>query len=348
MQAGYFSTAWKDIKSTPHWMGKMLLLALLMLIPVFGVIVAYGYLFGWARDIAWGISRPMPKRIFGNEDGKLYSRGFFICVLVVACAFIPVTIDWIGGFVSSLGIGVSSGGSYYASPNYGSMAVWGIIGILCSLVGFILTLAMFFVEWPGAMRISIYGRISAGFQFNKIWAMIRNDTSGILKIFGMNILTSLIVGIIVGIAATLVVVVLVFAAIGTIGGISGGSGHIAPAYLPWYILGASGIVVFVILVVAYLATVFEVWVMALTANALGYWTRQFNVPAWRGQKDPMPFELQQAAQKAAQASYYQPSYPQTPAPPAVSSQQQPYQPPQATPAGTPQAPPADTQKGPGA
>ena len=29
---------------------------------------------------------------------------------------------------------------------------------------------------------------------------------------------------------------------------------------------------------------------ALVARALGYWTCQFDVPQWRGQDDPMPFE----------------------------------------------------------
>ena len=34
---------------------------------------------------------------------------------------------------------------------------------------------------------------------------------------------------------------------------------------------------------------------AMITRALGYWTQQFNVPAWRGQDDPMPFELACAA-----------------------------------------------------
>ena len=66
MQAGYFTTAWQDIRNTPGWIGKLLLLALLMFIPVFGWIVAAGYLLGWARDIAWGVHGPMPARIFGK------------------------------------------------------------------------------------------------------------------------------------------------------------------------------------------------------------------------------------------------------------------------------------------
>ena len=323
MQAGYFSTAWREIRSTPNWVGKMFLLALVMCIPVFGPIVVYGYFYGWARDIAWGIQEPMPGHIFGNEDGKLYSRGFFILVLVVVCACIPGIINGIGGAISGIGA-ASSVGYYYASPNYGSLVIFTILGGLISLIGFVAVLLISFFQWVGSVRISIYGRISAGFQVKKIWAMLRKDTPGILRIFGMALLVSLIVGIIIGIVVTIVAGVAVFSSISTIMGIAGGSGDYSRLF--WYGLGAGGISLLILVIVFYLALVVEMWVMALVANALGHWTRQFDVPAWRGQEDPMPFEVQQAAAKAAQAPQ-QPSYPQTPPAASPQQQQQPYTPP---------------------
>ena len=89
MEKGYFSAAWGDITRSPGWFSKILRLGLLNLIPIFGVIVTYGYLYGWARDIAWNVHRPMPDRIFGNEDGNLYKRGFFILVTGFVCSLIP-------------------------------------------------------------------------------------------------------------------------------------------------------------------------------------------------------------------------------------------------------------------
>ena len=56
MQRGYFKTAWSDVTQSPHWVTRILLLALLSFIPVFGWIVIAGYLWGWARDMAWGAS----------------------------------------------------------------------------------------------------------------------------------------------------------------------------------------------------------------------------------------------------------------------------------------------------
>jgi len=330
MQMGYFKTAWGDIKSTPGWMGKMFLLALISCIPVFGIIVVYGYLYGWARNIAWGNSGPMPQHIFGNEDGKLYSRGFFIAVLIFVCGLIVVFISSIGGAIASAGA-VSSIGY---SANYGAFAVYSIIGSLISLVSVVIAFALFFFEQVGAMRISIYGRLSAGFQFKKVWAMLRHDFKGILKIFGMMLLTELVIGTIFGIIIVIVVLVFAVAAIGTI------STSLNPSYIPSLgaIFAYGGIAVLITIVFSYLMMVPMMWVEALMANALGYWTRQFNVAAWRGQDDPMPFELQEAAQKAAwdaqQAAYQQQPYqpgqpvaqPYQPGRAPMPQYQQPYQP----------------------
>ena len=81
MQIRYYQTAWNDIKNSPGWFGKLCLLALLNFIPVFGQIVTYGYLYGWAREMAWGTHRPMPTSIFANDDGKFWRRGWFLCVI---------------------------------------------------------------------------------------------------------------------------------------------------------------------------------------------------------------------------------------------------------------------------
>ena len=81
MQIKYFQTAWNDLENSPGWFGKMCLLALVNIIPVFGQIVTYGYLYGWAREIAWGAHQPLPSSIFANDDGKFWRRGWFLFVI---------------------------------------------------------------------------------------------------------------------------------------------------------------------------------------------------------------------------------------------------------------------------
>lgn len=291
MQTGYFNAAWQDIKNSPGWLGKLVLLALVSLVPVFGGIVLYGYLYGWARDIAWGVHAPMPARIFGNEDGKLYSRGFFALVISLVCAFVPSIIAGIGSAV--LGVGLFGfGSSLYGGSGWMHLGLASaLMGMLFSFASLALAVLVTFFEQVGTMRMSIYGRLSAGFQLGRIWAMIRHDFGGLLRILGMAVLLGLAMAVVVSIfmlAAMLVGMAAGIAAAGV------GVGHVDAA-----MAGLAIVVVIVVLAVSVLVVIalgaMSVFSYAMVIRALGYWTRQFNVPAWRGQDDPMPFELVRGA-----------------------------------------------------
>lgn len=332
MQAGYFKTAWNDIKNSPGWKGKVFLLALIttgcslvpIIGPIFAVVVLNGYLYGWARDAAWGIQGPLPQRIFGNEDGKLYSRGFFISVLAFVLALIPGVLYafyWIFLGGGALGWIVDGGHGSYGS-SVGSVMAAGLGGMIFYLLYMVALFAVNFFTWVGSMRISIYGRLSAGFQFKKIWAMIRHDTGGILRIFGMSLLMGLIVG-----AVFIFVFSLVFGLVIVLA-LSMSGGTVDPAYSSYdgafvgLILSVIGVAIVVVLVATYFLVAASVWMDMMICRALGYWVRQFDVPSWRGQDDPMPFELQQAASATTGGGQYAQGYGQTP-----PSAGQPVQPP---------------------
>ncbi|MDR3052309.1 MAG: hypothetical protein LBU48_00410, partial [Coriobacteriales bacterium] len=75
MPIKYFSTVYGDLQGSHGWVRKMFFLTFLsFIIPIFGPLVVNSYLFGWARDAAYGVQTPLPKRVFGNEDGQLYAR----------------------------------------------------------------------------------------------------------------------------------------------------------------------------------------------------------------------------------------------------------------------------------
>ncbi len=331
MQQGYYKTAWNDIKNSPGWIKKMFQLALVAIIPVFGSMTINGYLYGWARDAAWGVHKPMPAKLFGNEDGKLYSRGFYIFVLVLVVGVILGILYAISSMFSAMGVSsaVSSYSSSRSSSSSGAFAGFTIIAGLISFIAFLFALASSFFVWVGSMRISIYNRLSAGFQLKKSWKMMRHDFTGILKIFGMVLLVGLILGVIFFILFSIVMGIFTAIGVATFGSqidylIDGRYSRVN-----WGAI-AGLIVVFMIvwLIVCYLAAVLGMWLNTLTARALGYWTRQFDVPAWKGQDDPMPFELRPAAQPG-QAQYYQ-APPQAPgqAPGQAPAQQSPYAAPQ--------------------
>lgn len=286
MEKGYFSAAWGDITKSPGWFSKMFRMGLLCFIPIFGVLVVYGYLYGWARDIAWSVHRPMPEKIFGNEDGNLYKRGFFILVIGFVFSLIPGAFS----FLTSMVTGVSFLGAATASSaplGVGSL----LMALVFSLAGLVLTFAVVFFYWVGAMRCALYGTLSSGFQFGKIWAMLRYDFTGLLRIFGM----SLICGAVVGIAAFILIGLSV-----TLSVIFG----VAFIQNETQAVIFAVIILLLILILCVVSSFISVLITALISRALGYWTRQFQVNLWGGQEDPMPFELEQARQSQQRYDAY--------------------------------------------
>ena len=298
MNIQYFKASWGDIKNSPGWFGKLCLLALLNFIPIFGQIVSYGYLYGWAREIAWGTHEPLPSRIFGNEDGKLYRRGWFVFVLTFVFMLIPYFVMGMGNSLQGVGITLFSAGRATAAAS-----AWGWLGAILSFIGWIGVFFVSILSWIGCMRIAIYDRLSAGFQFSKIWKMLRHDTGGIMRIFGMQLLFSFIIGIILTIFVTIVVVIVM--SIGISGVVAAGYSvealqHMSNAQAAQVMLqffASAGFVIFLSIIVGgFVFGVALLFVQMLVTRAVGYWTMQFDVPHWGGQDAPLPFEMAGAPQ----------------------------------------------------
>lgn len=286
MQTGYFNAAWNDIKNSPGWVGKLLVLSLVGLIPIFGWMVVFGYVFGWARDMAWNVHTPLPARVFGNEDGKLYSRGFFVLVIGFVCMLAPWVLEMFWGVATGASIG------WFGHGRGGVFALFGLTSALFSLVILVVWVFAAVFAGVGSMRMSIYGRLAAGLQFGKIWAMARHDSNGLARIFGMAVVLSIAAGF------ALWVVTMALVAVGAIVGLVAGIPIVHTNSTSMLLAAAPGLVALVValaLACGVLAMFTSVFVLTMTVRALGYWTRQFDVPAWRGQDDPMPFELYGAA-----------------------------------------------------
>ena len=167
------------------------------------------------------------------------------------------------------------------------------------MVFFALSIAAYlftaFFTWVGSMRMSIYGRLSAGFQFGKIWSMLRHDFAGMLRILGMAVLMAIATTVVV----TILIVVVVFLCMAIGFAVTGGNLNINSsrfdAAIVGMVFGVGGVAIVLSLLAGFASMVVAVFFTAMITRALGYWTQQFNVPAWRGQDDPMPFELAGAA-----------------------------------------------------
>ena len=283
MQQGYLARSWAAVKSTPHWMGKMMVLALVSLIPIFGAIVVGGYLWGWARDAAWGVENPMPDHVFGNEDGHLYSRGFFALVISVIASLIP-------GAFSSLALGVfgvssiAAGDAVSLLPGLLGFGVFGGLAVFVAV--FVLSIVIVPVSWVATMRMSVYTTFSSAFSLPRIWAMVKRDPVGLVKIFAMDIVLSVGVSLVLG-ALFSILFVLGMMLMGAMAVSVGDASSAATAVI---LMGAGLVILLFLIATAFVSALGVVAVQAMVARAMGYWTAQFDVPSWRGQGDAMPFE----------------------------------------------------------
>ena len=57
------------------------------------------------------------------------------------------------------------------------------------------------------------------------------------------------------------------------------------------VIAAVMLVLLTVIAIAVLASFLGFLGFALLTRAIGYWTSQFDVANWKGQDDPMPFEL---------------------------------------------------------
>ena len=108
MQQGYFSRSWEAFRSTEGWFAKICVLALVAFIPILGPIVVSGYLLGWARDAAWGMDNPLPRKVFGNEDGRLYRRGLFAWIISLVMGLAVFVVVFVCMSLFGLAAGVFS------------------------------------------------------------------------------------------------------------------------------------------------------------------------------------------------------------------------------------------------
>lgn len=291
MKQGYFLTAWRDIRLSKGWLRNLLLLSLINLIPIFGQIVVLGYLYGWARDIAWGVRTPMPERISAPKADHQLVRGLHLFVLQAIFLAVPLLLSYlVARLMSTLSLNwlylIESYWSvdidfYLTTVAYSLCYVLAVIAIPCIFVG-----------W---MRISIYGRLSAGFQLARIWHMIRYRPSGLLRIAGILLL----------LGAAIVLFALVLAlAVGLISLVYALGIFFTGGQVDWPALRASFVPMAIVFIplIAYMLSALSVFVHLVISRAMGYWTAQFDVPHWQGQDDPMLFERQGAETPANDAN----------------------------------------------
>ena len=216
----------------------------------------------------------MPQHIFGEPDDKPYRRGFYALIIVFVIGLIP-------GFVSG-----------FSETIYDSGVSWG--AIYCSLVldilGFALSIAATIFGAICCVRMAIYDRLSAGFQFGRVVSMIKQDTKGAARLLGLSVVAEIIAGVVIFIAVMIGSFV-AFAAFGVAFFTTSGTGAVTS--IGGAAMASGGLIFLVVIgcfVLAFVSLMAALFANLLIVRATGYWFYQFDVPQWGKQDDPMPFE----------------------------------------------------------
>ena len=261
----YFARSWALLTRDRGWIKPILAMIAATLVPIVGLLGVMGYAAEWARLTAWGVtSSPKQKNV---RVGACIASGWRVFV---------VTVVW----------------SIANSIILGLLALVPLFGPLLVFAWTIFSIALGIMIMVAALRATIYQRIVAGLRVPTIWQMVRSDVAGLVRIFGMQmagaaifwVVSALIMLLALG---TLIPQIVYFADyVAEFDAIMSDSTRMAVFFeIVVTILGALGpwIVVGFVLSAAY-----SVVMMMLGYTAVALWMRQFNVPAWGREEDPLP------------------------------------------------------------
>lgn len=272
----YFSRAWALLTRDRGWIKPVLVMSAAALVPVVGMLGILGYIVEWARLTAWGVNSS-PKQRNVQVGGCIASgaRAFVVMLVWGICwgvvGGLLVMVPLLGGLLSF---------------------AWTIVNLFVSLVIMI-----------AVLRATIYQKIVAGLRVTRIWKMATHDLGGVMRVFGLQVAG----GALIALAAAVVTLVALMSALPSLvyyslylydyGSVMAESlqasialellasllGAALPALLVLYVLGTPATIVLAMLVY----------------TALALWMRQFDVPSWGREEDPLPFETRGSSDWAA-------------------------------------------------
>lgn len=288
----YLSRSWAMLTKDKGWFKPILLLALIpvvMIVPVVGWIAAavaaigqIGYQLEWARLTSWGVDSTIKQK--GVDVGGCLKAGWRGFVVSLGWAVLIAVIGWLlRDVIFSFNESVS-----------------GFIGF----VWYVLTLFIYAAVIVAMVRATIYQSFGAGYQFNRIWDMVKHDFGGIARITGIMLLGE-VIEVLCGIIMAIVVLSAYLPAILTTAysasaysSYSSYSSNAEVARLVEQFMGIfqsiGPVIVLLLFVLGFIASLFGL----LATNAAGLYLRQFDVRAWGPSAAPLPAPLTAAGGKA--------------------------------------------------
>ncbi len=191
-----FGKAFSFVFEDPDWARKVLIAALVLIIPIIGELVVLGWALKISQNVMEGSPRPLPDIDFGAD----LARGFMGFVIGFVYA-LPITI--VSGFFGIVdAVLANSVGNSNGLVTAFSL-VYGCFGLLALLYGIAMALVL-----PAAYTNYLAkGNLGAGFHLGEVFAMVRRNIGAYFIVLLGSIVASIIasVGVIacvIGVLAT--------------------------------------------------------------------------------------------------------------------------------------------------
>lgn len=297
----YLARSWALLKSGGKWYKTVGLMALANIVPVAGVLGTSGYQLEWARNVAWG----------ADTAPKQHDVRFGTCIAAGWRAFLAAILWWLAaGIVGGIVCNLPFLTDFFA-------ACWNIFALF---FGVFVCVAQ--------LRATIYQKAGAGYRAGTLWEMVKRDPQGLIRILGIKVI-GIAINAFVAMIAMWMVLFAIMPALRYFSQIYdylyyADASYVAMLIIEFagYLLSQGGPTALVALVIA---DVVSVLFGLLSTCALGLWMRQFNVPAWGRDGDPLPESIppvnqlpEQAAPVAPTAAPVWTPAPVAPAAPATS------------------------------
>jgi hypothetical protein len=168
------------------WIKKIVIMALISIIPIIGQIV----LAGWMYDIIKKMIDHEPVTLPEIDFGGQLSRGFKAVVVYIVYALPIILISIIQGIVSGVAGGMAGGDS--SSLATAGTAVVGILSFCFGLVNFVYGIFLAFVLPIATGKLVETGIIAEALKFGEVFSMTKKNLSPLLMVFLGSIVASII------------------------------------------------------------------------------------------------------------------------------------------------------------
>jgi hypothetical protein len=179
-----FGQAFSFVFEDPDWAKKVLIPALISLIPLVGQI----FLVGWALDITRRViqqnPRPLPDLDFGRQlvDGlKAFVVGLVYSIPIIIFT-IPISI-----------VSAVAGNQNMDSNTAGGIVT--VVSLCCGGLIFLYSIAMMFVLPAALGNVAATDRLSAAFNFSEIMSLVRAAPGAYLLVLVGVIVSGFIAGL---------------------------------------------------------------------------------------------------------------------------------------------------------